>query len=682
LVCKAGLRADIIFKVLPPRKITKRISASTLTRLKSVVFFRTMTTSLWTLLSPCSHQDQDTEMRPIPILDSYGGEDISHSSSPARTQQIGERQRVNTKHYSSLTPLIREPSLPPLPTDAIGVPTAKKRLYIKDLLAAALSLVCFALSFTAVANNEVSWRLGKGTNQLIVLGFLLSVMNLCLSSVAPTLFLLLEARFGSSTLQNYDGILRNQVLASKLGTVWRLVLGTMLALPIGLSVAYKRFGGGESSKVVNPTAYTGNTSYYGMFAPPGLQLLGERTGISLFANSTLPFLVATSSTDDTGAEPPLPSQEQSYGYNILLLNNESAAILDIPQPDYVSSVQESLAIGESWRLTAPVIGTVATFNNSKTTNPDFYNSSLIQLCENTRAGVSSGAYNYAVMLNHYSLVLMNHPAEDQSFQYIGFPPDPGVPDGPTCANYSYYAQLYDIKRQTCKGTWTITRGGIQLLEGSCDNIILPYPKQVIITDISFFVGYFYMPSLIEFLGPFATTRNQSVWNRPYMATGIAAMLWSRITVVEGAANLAETNAAPFWVAGNSSATNLTFEDVGLIYPINDKVVYTRPTLQKSPWLYLVLGTQPLLLLAIILLSAMFYSTPLSNGFGMISILSGIDRGSLDSLGGAALSGELATSIKLAIQTSQKDDTGSIGYQIMSSKNLVRKGKLERSVVYH
>ncbi|KUJ16730.1 uncharacterized protein LY89DRAFT_669192 [Mollisia scopiformis] len=538
-----------------------------------------MTTSQWTPLSPCSSQDPDTwftEMQPIPTLDSHGGEDISRSSSPSTTRQIGERQRVNAKHFSSRTPLIREPSLPSLPPNATGVPTVKNRLYIKDLLAAAISLVCFALSFIAVENNEVSWRLGQGTNQLVVLGFLLSIMNLCLGSVAPTLFLLLEAKFGSSTLQNYDGILRNQVLASKLGKVWRLVLGTMLALPIFLSVAYKRFGGGESSKVFNPTAYTGNTSYYGMFAPPGLQFLGERTGIMFFANSTLPFLVATSSTDDTGAEPPLPSQEQSYGYNILLLNNESTAILDIPQPDYVSSVQGSLAIGESWRLTAPV-----------------------------------------------------------------------------------------------------------LLEGSCNGNVLPYAKQLIITDINFFVGYYYMPSLIQFLGPFATTRNGSVWNYSYMATGIAAMLWSRIIAVEGAAGgAAEINATPFWVAGNNSVTNPTLEDVGLIYPINDKVVYTRPTLRKSRWLYLVLGTQPLLLLVVILLSISLYSTPLSNGFGMIAILSGIDRISLDSLGGAALSGELATSMKLAIQTSEKDNTGSIGYQVMPTTNHLRNGKLETSVVYH
>lgn len=45
--------------------------------------------------------------------------------------------------------------------------------------------------------------------QLIVLGFLLGIVNTCLSSVTPILFLLLEARFGSVTLQNCFFILKS-----------------------------------------------------------------------------------------------------------------------------------------------------------------------------------------------------------------------------------------------------------------------------------------------------------------------------------------------------------------------------------------------------------------------------------------------------------------------------------------
>lgn len=117
----------------------------------------------------------------------------------------------------------RRPSLEPL-----GVPIVKKRLHISHVLAAVVSLICLALAITAVANVKVSWLLGQKNYQLIVVGFLLSVMNLCYDSTAPSLFLQVEARYGPSTLQNYDGILCNRILGSRLDALWRLILGLML----------------------------------------------------------------------------------------------------------------------------------------------------------------------------------------------------------------------------------------------------------------------------------------------------------------------------------------------------------------------------------------------------------------------------------------------------------------------
>lgn len=98
-------------------------------------------------------------------------------------------------------------------------PIVKKRLHSLNLVAAGSSLICLALAITAMGNESISWRLGTRNDHLIVVGFLLSIMNLSLNSVVPTLFLLLEARFGPSTLQNYDGITRNQILGSRLSLV-------------------------------------------------------------------------------------------------------------------------------------------------------------------------------------------------------------------------------------------------------------------------------------------------------------------------------------------------------------------------------------------------------------------------------------------------------------------------------
>lgn len=606
--------------------------------------------------APAAHTDYDTE-------------GVAYPHRRGRTHSLDDREKLI--HVRNISPAVspsRKPSIPPL-----GKPTMKKRFHILDVLAAGLSLICLALTITAVANESISWRLGVKNYQLIVVGFLLSIMNLSLGSVAPTLFLLLEARFGPSTLQNYDGIIRNQLLSSRLSLVWRLILGLMLALPIGLSAAYKNFPGGESAMKVNATTYIGNASYYGMFAPPGLQSLGEKTGVSLFFNATLPFAVASSS--QTGSEPPLPMHAQAYGFNVLLLNNESTAMLDIPQPSYVSAVQKLLAGGESWNITAPVVATVATFNHSKAKDPGAYESYFDSFCEG--AEESSGAYTHMSMMNDWAIELLDHPSPgDQSLQYIGLTPDPGIDYTPSCSNFSQYAKPYDINRQLCKGTWSITRGGIQLIDGSCNGTILPPEKQLVITDNTLFLGVWYMSSLVEFLGPFATTRNESRWIGPYMATGMAAMLWSRITILDGAANFAESHALPKFAS-------LTYEDVGLIYPVNDAVVYIRPTLRKSGLLYCVFAIQPLLIVVILGLTSMFHSTPLDKGFGLISILSGIDRGSLDILGGAALSGELARSVKLVMHPMQDNQKGAIEYHVaLPSTAPMHNGRLASKIIYH
>ena len=613
------------------------------------------------------------------ILDT---EEVTYSSRSNRTPLVSDHEKllpVRTT-YSSASPNSK-PSLLPL-----GKPTVKKRLHLLDISAVASSFICLALSVIAVANDSVSWRLGVKNYQLIVIGVLISLMNMCLGSVAPTFFLLLEARFGSSTLQNYDGILRNQFLSPKLSLLWRLVLGLGMALPLGLSVAYKSFIGGESAMQVNATAYIGNASYYGMFAPPGLQSLGEKTGISLFFNATLPFAVATSSIN--GSEPRLPAHAQAYGYNVLLLNNESTAMLDIPQPSYVSTVQSLLASGESWTITAPVIATVATFNNSKVKDQRAYESHLKSLCASAVA--SSGAYEHMSMMNDWSVDLLGRVSPgNANLQYIALAPDPGIDHVPPCStsNFSYYAKPYDINRQFCKGTWSITRGGIQLVDGSCNGTILLPEKQLIITNTSLFLPVWYMSTLVEFLGPFATSRNESEWAGPSIATAMAAMLWSRITILSNPAILAESNAVPQSAGPGAnftlSSSSLPYEDKGLIYLVDDVVIYIRPTVRKSGWLYCVFAIQPLVIVIMLVLNLMFHSVPLDKGFGLISILSGIDHGSLDTLTGAALSGELRKRVKLTMVPIQDNQKGLIEYHVaLPSTAPMHNGRLVRKVVYH
>jgi len=140
-------------------------------------------------------------------------------------------------------------------------------------------------------------------------------------------------------------MLRKSILSSRLSFVWRLILGLKLALPLGLSVAYKGFQGGKSAMMIHATTHITNASRYGTFAPPGIQSLDQNARISLFENATLPFAVA--SAPQNGSELAVPPEPHPYGFNILLLNKDSNVMLDVPQPSYVSIIQKLLTPGES-----------------------------------------------------------------------------------------------------------------------------------------------------------------------------------------------------------------------------------------------------------------------------------------------------------------------------------------------
>lgn len=582
-------------------------------------------------------------------------------------------------------------SLPPL-----GKPRAKHRFSVSDLSVTALSLVCLAMAVMAVANEAVSWRLGVANNQLIAVGFLLSIMNLCLGSVTSTFFLLIEARFGSSILQNYDGILRNKPMAPRLGLPWRVVLSLFLVLPIVVSVAYKTFKGGQSLKGVKSADYVSIPTNYGMVATPGLMVTGQNpTGLAQYFNATQHFQASTSPVN--GSEPPLPQFPKSYGYNVLLLNGNSTAVLDILHPDFIAAVQDVLAVGESWVVSAPVIGTVATLSTFKAVDPSGFATALQSACTSAddairSAGNANWTYNSMDIWAHdtSSLWLLDQDnLSDQSMQYVSFfPLYRGLVD---CPGLLPYIQLYNIYRQQCQGTWSITRAGIELTNGSCDGAPLSADKQQMITWNNMKLPYFYLPTLLDFLNPFSPfgSRNQSDWNGPYMATSMAAMVWSRVVAIDtigslplSAASRYDTNSYS-WTT--SAGTRLNFEDIKLLYrvdPSDQTILYIRPTLQKSPLLYFILAFQPLLTVAILGAILTMHSVPLDKGFGLVSILSGIDRRTLDILSGASLSGELTHRVKLLISPTDNGRFGKLDFRaIHVSQDSKGKEQLRRDVLY-
>ncbi|KAI1319326.1 hypothetical protein F5Y16DRAFT_102761 [Xylariaceae sp. FL0255] len=580
-----------------------------------------------------------------------------------------------------------------------GKPTIKKRVDYIDIAAVLVSLASLAVAIASVANERFSWHLGQGTNQLILLGFLLSIMNICFLTIAPTLFLLIEVRFGSSTLHNLDGILRNSISAHRLSWNWRFVLTVVLAIPVGLSVAYKRFIGGSSTLQIDPQDFITSGLSYGLVALPGLEDQGLPTGTSLLTNSTLDYARGTSPIG-VGEEPSIPAWPQAYGYNILQLDSDTSAALDLPQSSYISEVQSTLADGEAWTISAPVLGTVATLNQSKTADPLGWNQTFMSRCIMELYGpdlddsitlcstqnnaclntYGSGTYSHNSLLNGWTLQLLSNASPgDQSYQYIGMLPDPGTDYISQCWVFSQYAQLFDIVRKQCQGTWSITRGNIRLLTGSC-NGTLSDEKQYPITRNDMFLGVFYTQPLIELIGPFSVDRKNSSWSHPYFATAVATMLWSRIAALDSADRLLSRGQELVWTS-TPDGKNLTYEQVGLFYSINQTVLYTRPTLEKSKWLYVVLAVQPILSLIAMGCIALLHSTPVGKGFNLPAILSGVQPEGLKALSGASFSGKLSDDYKIAIRPIHVNDMGVISYRVLLPSEDARHEKLRKGVLY-
>ena len=596
---------------------------------------------------------------------------------------------MNGKENVTTTWSLLPPSQSPevnSPISGFGKPAEKKRCYLFDLCTGAISFICFALAIASVANESLSWCLGVQNYQLTVLGFLLSLMNLCLANVVPTLLLLLEARFGPSTIQNYDGLLRNKIFSSRLSFTWRVTLTAMLVLPLGLSAAYKQFGGGHSARQVHARNYIGETPRYGLFAPPGiLYSANSSIGTALFTNATGAF-AAASSLQGT-SEPPLPTMPYTYGYNVLSQSSEITAMLDMPHPDYISAIQKALAMGESWQMSASVLGTVAFFNNTKATDEQGYNAFLEQNW--SAMDDSSGAYGYISSGDSRGLELMTPVGPNNSFQWVGLPPNRGTllsdtpeQDNNNVSSFSATAYLYNINRQFCQGTWSITRGGIQLMGGSCSGEAAPAEHQRVLQwSDDLFLPYYYLQSMVELLGAFAETRNQSAWKGPSLATGVAAMLWSRVTTLDSPANRRDPNMLA--ITNQNDNADQTYQSLGLVYEVIDTTIYIRPTLRKSYWLYAVFAVQPLLIVFTLLSTTMFHTTPLSKDFGMVAILAGVDRDTLAVLDGASLSAHLTSDVRLTISPTHMKHQNTIEYRLeLPSTRSGKNGKLDSKVKYY
>ncbi|KAE9364085.1 hypothetical protein N431DRAFT_475080 [Stipitochalara longipes BDJ] len=544
----------------------------------------------------------------------------------------------------------------------IGKPQSKPTLDILDLCTVLGSFVCLAASICVVTPHlTISWRLGFN-GQIIIIGFLLSIMNLAMKGIAPRLFLIIEFRWGDSRLQNYDAILRNAILLSKTGIFWRLAMFFFTLLPLALSIGYKRFTGGHGSAEISPNIPS-SLRRYGIAPPPLGDYNAMNNSVYYMINSNVPFM--TASTNDSILPPIQPT---TYGYNTLLLDSESAALLDLPLPDYMFSIQALLKGNDTWSISATVNATITRYNtsfNNFRDNQTFwqetfpFDNNFITAFEDFDSDFNIG-YMPGVSTNDGHSCLLCHFRSDILY-WISSITNLSSPDG---LSFQSAARMFNTRRERCSGVWSINSTAISLVSGSCNGT---RTNQTIFSETPFPMDT--LPVLVHSLLSYAEKRNMSSWLVPAFTTAVASAYWARFAYMMP-----------------SIMTDIKVPQSEYNYPATDElIIATTATLDASWLLYLLLAMQPILTALMFILASAFYSSPIGKGFGMAAVLSGINKESLDLISGAALSGELERPVRLDISiandvqsTGNNSQTGRIQYSIdgVSARGKgLRKGKV-------
>lgn len=467
----------------------------------------------------------------------------------------------------------------------------------------------------------------------------------------------MEARFGQSTLQNYDAVLQNAIFSPQTTFYWRFAILALWLLPIGLSVAYKLFSVSTASvhvPYIEPVDY-------GFYPPLGLEKVG--LGVALLANTSLQFFRASSAPLNYSVDPLMPFQPGTFGANTLVMSHTAVAVLDLPNPQFVADARKLLQQGESWHIKADVLATVTRQN----TTVDQYREPYDEASEefwgyyhNKMAVLAS----VGLFTNFTIWMLSNQREFDQTWLFLAIQ-EAGTESGDNTIFHSV-AKMFGTWREPCTGEWNITRTTMELVGGSCnatrDEGALDPSYQEVFTINQLALESYFLPTLSGFLGPFSVARSDSEWLLPTMTATVAGMMYSRVTALNppGPGGLPHRN---YTARGEMIITS------------------TRLGLEQSNGLLLVILVQPTLLVLCLFATWLLYAAPVDRTLGLVSILAGVDRKSLQRLSGASLSSKLRKKIRLSIAVhSSEGRQTDIGYTVGGSEKVSR-DPIKSGVIY-
>ena len=520
----------------------------------------------------------------------------------------------------------------PFSSEGLGVPRCIRRFDRIDLGATAVVLLAFIVASTTVLYKPIAVSLSQ-TKQLIIVGLMLSIMGYCTQKQIQRLSLYYEARTGKSTLQNFEALLCTDYLSQSASLQPRLVLLFLFALPLVLSVAYKNFIGGFTTINVRST-----DARFGLTAAPGYQLIGD--GLSLLVEVYLPFWIK-------------PGLGRAFGFNLYIADNGTAAILDAPLPNDLLRLQGSLEGHESMNITAEVNATVTEsidLSLSERYDYDGYwygKESLFNQSGLIPDNVTNETYQNLWAGTNYNNITLNY---NYTEIYLSLWND--------TKGQTFYseAERFVSSRRTCVGVWNLTRSDVYLV----DVTSLQPADQIDVTQQRIIENGMDMirPLFLQFLGEFDWKTRES-WDQPLPGNStsggppqffptlntrpalVAAMLWARMTSENGPERPRVSGYERKYASYPKAASDI-------------KLVKKIVTLRRSPWLIAVLVVHPILTVLAVLAKAMLYTTPIGDGFGVISLLAGMGGEGLEVLRGAALSGKLSKKVRVRF-TARKEE---------------------------
>lgn len=361
-------------------------------------------------------------------------------------------------------------------------------------------------------------------------------------------------------------------------------------------------------------------------------------------NATLPLLMTTDLL--YRSEPLLvPSSDNStktgsFGFNAQILSQNTTALIDAPLAQELARLKDIIKADEILEFSTYVNATICTLNSTsyspERADPDYWpNLYRSGLQAPTNATYGTGLdFAASTRNNDYSLIFLSlwdtNKQETFESEAVGF----------------------DIFRGQCNATWQMNQDGTTTLQSMSDCTSAPQYIHPCMEQIPDGFNATNLDSTDALQTPLTCNQEGvshiAVWPlydllwlqpvSPVWVAAVATMAWAELSYTNGPASPNKTAQIPM-----------------LEYPAPVKMTKKIQTLHRDRWsLYLVLLVQPMLLLASFLGRRALYSAPVSNGFGLIALLAGVSRDSLDVLRGAAFSGKLSRPVRIRISTNVQD----------------------------